>query len=101
MLSIWVENVLRWLIHSHVEVMLPSGEIVPATLVRNNKTGRVIPLVSVSPAPGKTDPAQLSLISLSRKSSAGRGELQGGEGRQDVKIQIIVLEDLAEGGISK
>jgi len=35
-----------------LEVMLPSGEIVPATLVRNNKTGRVIPLVSVSPAPG-------------------------------------------------
>lgn len=33
--------------------MLPSGDIVPATLVRNNKTGRVIPLVSVSPAPGK------------------------------------------------
>ena len=32
--------------------MLPSGDIVPATLVRNNKTGRVIPLVSVSPAPG-------------------------------------------------
>ena len=40
------------LIHSDVEVMLPSGEIVPATLVRNNKTGRVIPLVSVSPGPG-------------------------------------------------
>merc|ERR1712025_1356151 len=35
-----------------LEVMLPSGDIVPATLVRNNKTGRVIPLVSVSPAPG-------------------------------------------------
>ena len=34
--------------------MLPSGDIVPATLVRNNKTGRVIPLVSVSPAPGDT-----------------------------------------------
>ena len=34
--------------------MLPSGDIVPATLVRNNKTGRVIPLVSVSPAPGET-----------------------------------------------
>ena len=32
--------------------MLPSGDIVPATLVRNHKTGRVIPLVSVSPTPG-------------------------------------------------
>ena len=28
-------------------------EIVPATLVRNNKTGRVIPLVAASPAPGE------------------------------------------------
>jgi len=37
---------------NYLEVMLPSGDIVPATLVRNNKTGRVIPLVSVSPAPG-------------------------------------------------
>ena len=92
---------MRRLIHSHVEVMLPSGEIVPATLVRNNKTGRVIPLVSVSPGPGNLSPPSSPLSLLSRQSSPARGELQAGQRPQDLKIQIIILEDLAEGGISK
>jgi hypothetical protein len=30
-----------------IEVMLPSGQLVPATLVRNAGTGRIVPLVQV------------------------------------------------------
>ena len=48
-----VEQTAQPAIGNMMEVMLPSGEIVPATLVRNNKTGRVIPLVAASPAPGE------------------------------------------------
>ena len=55
--------------------MLPSGDIVPATLVRNNKTGRVIPLVSVSPAPGMEQNyfSKLPVDNLEKKPLSGSG----------------------------